>query len=93
MVPTSLKGEPTAQERGPLGGCLLMLASQYAVFVSPLWGPLVGTGWAEPIGEAMPQQRPSTGEVQEFFSRAQKTDLRQSRLLDTLGGVVSFTLT
>ena len=42
MVPTSLEGEPTAQERGPLGGCLLMLASQYAVFVSPLWGPLVG---------------------------------------------------
>lgn len=32
------------------------------------------------------EQRPSTGEVQEFFSRAQEADLQQSGLLDTLVG-------
>lgn len=38
MAPTSLKGEPTVQERGPLGSGLVMLASQYAVFASPHFG-------------------------------------------------------
>lgn len=38
VAPASLEGEPTAQERGPLGGRPLMLASQYAVFASPHFG-------------------------------------------------------
>lgn len=54
-----------------------------------LWGPLVGKAGQsreERPGPGLGEQRPSTGEVQEFFSRAQEADLQQSGLLDTLVG-------
>ena len=69
-------------QRAPVGG---------EAFGGPWWAQAWQNQEERPC-PGLGKQRPSTGEVQEFFSRAQETDLWQSGLLGTLGGATSLSL-